>query len=799
MSYWKKSSKYLAMSVSKYDKTKIEPRKWFALYADCYVAQLHYIAHHVYSSHNGSAVEKRFIQLVEQREEEFENTRDASPTSILLKSLMKEEKNQSKISQHNSLTWYIPRECLAEYIEKTSYVWYWMAYHYKKKIPGWLTPSKLLYIEYKKKTDQQKIQTMILEQLLETMEHSLSLNMEDIASKVISKNPVTIKQVRESLSDLIKNESKSLSWLPGSMQKTLGLRKLHQEGTFTLRDPHTINSIITDGFKHIKDNHEKNADIDDADWDQIVQSLPFRPDETQQSYVRRMIKEPVCILKGPPGCGKTATLHLFNEVAKHLRWSVVYLGPTGRSVTRMSQLIPGLKALLRDSEPQQTNNARVTDQVCMTLDRAVYPMATASIGLIKPDVIVIDETSMVNSITAAKLLFLLSQNTPSTKLVMVGDPEQLFPVEAGSFFEQCIKSQTITTFSLTKIYRQSAVKLLQTCQNILNYQPAHTFGQIVLHDPNSIADCTAINGRERVKADEYKKMATADYRRSCIAIKNDVLARKFICPRTQGRLGVVEMNFMAQSVWKSVGTPIFPVVISANGNAIRTLTTNTGKTYTYGNTKEKIEKINEDEIDYSIQRGVVKKWLSYTKKPKNGENFQSAEWATLASGNAANATDLESGEFCFMPGDPVMCHSEVRGTGLTNGDECIIAGWVNLPQLGQHALLLDNIRNVFITIKLHVLFKQFAPSFCITAHKSQGGEYPHVFICMPWVDAEETIGSTPKYPYYRLLTKRLLYTSITRTKNICTLYGWRHAYRLCMEDRYSEERADFLSAMLGEQ
>lgn len=735
--------------------------KWLSLFHQCYIIQLS----------NIGVPKDDFVSLARFREDAF-----AQQDKEMLTDLINRCANENQHMDMGSASYKIKYN-LAVFLRRTSYVWMWMAYACTRNIPSWLTTNKLAFMEYKNQSHDEKYQTLILEQIYEQSEHSLAHEMNHIVDNIHRKHPTVHKPFLQKAFEQLANEQETaLCWLPQDFKNCLGLKML-PGGSFCTGEAYLINKTICDGISTVQQKGVKmESCLDEPRMQKIVSSMPFTPDTTQQNFVANLVTNPISILNGPPGCGKTATLHLFNLVAKALRWSVAYLGPTGRTVTRLTQLIPDVEPYLYEND-HETIGKVLNGSFCLTLDRMVYPFFHAPISNLQPDVIVVDESSMVNSFIAAKLFYLIQKCKKVPKVIFVGDPDQLFPVEAGSFFVECIKSRAIPIFSLTKVYRQSALNLLRTCQNILNYDASKHFEDIVLRDPDSLADCTTVRGRERVKADEYKKMLMQDYKSSCRAIPNSVIARKIICPRTQGRLGVVEMNFIGQTVWHQTFTTT-PSTWSIydttkNGKVIKSCMIKTSDNIYRCQTP--ICNVDRATVNFESKRGIVKKWLTY-KPRKNGhaqgnESFQSADWSVLSQTNFLDTTHLTNGEFCYLPGDPVMAQSEIKSMRIMNGDEFIISGWLN-DEKSEYVMLQDDMRKRLVILKISLFWKHFAPSFAITAHKSQGSEYPHVFIVMPWVDVEEeTLPSAssipePKYPYYRLLSKRLLYTSITRTKSI---------------------------------
>ena len=150
----------------------------------------------------------------------------------------------------------------------------------------------------------------------------------------------------------------------------------------------------------------------------------------------------VCVITGGPGTGKTTIIKLIIELYKKQGKKTVLCAPTGRAAKRMST---------------------VTGQEAMTLHRLLeigkieeegkFSSINYEVAPIDADVIIIDEMSMVD-------LFLMNYVVKAvylgTKLVLVGDVDQLPSVGPGSILGDIIHSKTITTITLNKIFRQAA-------------------------------------------------------------------------------------------------------------------------------------------------------------------------------------------------------------------------------------------------------------------------------------------------------------------------------------------------------
>jgi exodeoxyribonuclease V alpha subunit len=141
----------------------------------------------------------------------------------------------------------------------------------------------------------------------------------------------------------------------------------------------------------------------------------------------------VSVLAGGPGTGKTTTvarlLALLRE--QHADWRIALAAPTGKAAARLEEAVRSSTATLPAEDQQRLGELSAT-----TLHRLLgwRPEARTRFrhdrtNRLPYEVVVIDESSMVSLTMMARLLEALR---PTTRLVLVGDPDQLASVEAGA-------------------------------------------------------------------------------------------------------------------------------------------------------------------------------------------------------------------------------------------------------------------------------------------------------------------------------------------------------------------------------
>lgn len=164
--------------------------------------------------------------------------------------------------------------------------------------------------------------------------------------------------------------------------------------------------------------------------------------EKQKEAIEAINENNVCIITGGPGTGKTTIIKTIIELYKKHGKKPVLCAPTGRAAKRMTETTgeeaKTLHRLLEIGKMEEEGKIASVDYDVAPLDA---------------DVVIVDEVSMVDVFLMNYLLKALYQGT---KLVLVGDSDQLPSVGPGSILKDLIESGKITTIVLNKIFRQAA-------------------------------------------------------------------------------------------------------------------------------------------------------------------------------------------------------------------------------------------------------------------------------------------------------------------------------------------------------
>ena len=164
------------------------------------------------------------------------------------------------------------------------------------------------------------------------------------------------------------------------------------------------------------------------------------PSEKQKEAIKMINENNVSIITGGPGTGKTTIIKTIIDLYKSIGKKTVLCAPTGRAAKRMTEATgEEAKTLHRLLEIRRLEEEK--------------PNPDMSVAPIDANVIIIDEMSMVDIFL---INYVMNAVYKGTKLVMVGDVDQLQSVGPGSVLKDFIKSNTIPYIALNKIFRQAA-------------------------------------------------------------------------------------------------------------------------------------------------------------------------------------------------------------------------------------------------------------------------------------------------------------------------------------------------------
>ena len=243
--------------------------------------------------------------------------------------------------------------------------------------------------------------------------------------------------------------------------------------------------------------------------------------DEQQKAVAIALNNGISIVTGGPGTGKTTIIRCIVELMTEKGYAVELAAPTGRAAKRMTEatgveartihrlleFIPG------DGFQRNRDNPLIADMV------------------------ILDEMSMVD----APLMYALLQTlTKGTRLVLVGDHDQLPPVGCGNVFADALASEVLPYFRLTEIFRQA-----QRSNIVKNAHLINNGRMPYLVDQDSDFLFEEIPNTDRIRARLTELIQNESTR---LGTSDPLMNIQVLVPMKTGPLGVIELNQLLQNV-----------------------------------------------------------------------------------------------------------------------------------------------------------------------------------------------------------------------------------------------------------
>jgi len=376
-------------------------------------------------------------------------------------------------------------------------------------------------------------------------------------------------------------------------------------------------------------------------------------------------------------------------------------------------------------------------------DTTGYKSSTIQSALVKMDnsdktyfdykVILIDESSMINSVTFYKIL---SKIDPEAILIIVGDDGQLPAIGAGDILRDAIKYNLAPTCKLTKIYRQSEQQAIATLANeirkgiVPNYKEKYDdFEFVDVSIPNYYVQKSVLSDYEinqKRNENNYKILTTIlDITSSYIKPMYEFIKQKqissyltlfqVITPIKSGTLGVENLNINLQKL-----------------------------------------------INNTNSKGIKKKIYEYKLADKvihiKNENMKSQTMSNYKNGS----TDFV----------------EKR---VFNGQLGMV---IKVDHNNSTLIVLYPNDDMVVFYDFDTLDNLISLAYCLTIHKTQGMEYDTALIPM-------------SFSHFIMHNTKLLYTAITRAKNMCYIVGEDEAFQSACKKLEITNRQTVIDDILG--
>ena len=320
--------------------------------------------------------------------------------------------------------------------------------------------------------------------------------------------------------------------------------------------------------------------------------------DKQREAVLSINESNVTIITGGPGTGKTTIIKTIIDLFEERKKKVVLTAPTGRAAKKMTE-----------ATGREASTLHRLLGIGKLDDEGIYSRHSDYKGEpIDADLVVVDELSMVDMFLMDYLLNCIYQGT---KLILVGDIDQLASVGPGSVLKDLINSEVINTVKLDKIFRQAAKSKI-----VLNAHRVNSGLGFIKNDDEEIEEDT--------KQDFFfiKQNSTEKMLQEVISLSTGRLEKfgnydffkniQVLTPTKKGPLGTRELNKALQAVLnpnidelpeKKVGDVIYRV-----GDRVMQIKNNYDITWERETRPFGSEKLGENENSWASM---------YLAKPKN--------------------------------------------------------------------------------------------------------------------------------------------------------------------------------------
>ena len=264
----------------------------------------------------------------------------------------------------------------------------------------------------------------------------------------------------------------------------------------------------------------------DADVNILAMQRDIELDELQRMAIREAASKGVMVVTGGPGTGKTTTINTMIRYFENKGMYIKLAAPTGRAAKRMTEA---------------TGHEAQTIHRLLELSGALSEDSTGAIfernelNPLETDVVIIDEMSMVDIFLMNNLLKAIPNGT---KLILVGDANQLPSVGPGCVLKDIIESGAVKVVTLSKIFRQEAAGDIVINAHKINKGERFTIGPssrefpfIKRGDSNAIINAMVTLIREKLPA----------------YTGSDINEIQVLTPTRKGNLGVERLNGILQS------------------------------------------------------------------------------------------------------------------------------------------------------------------------------------------------------------------------------------------------------------
>ncbi|QCI20583.1 exodeoxyribonuclease V subunit alpha [Buchnera aphidicola (Brachycaudus cardui)] len=464
-------------------------------------------------------------------------------------------------------------------------------------------------------------------------------------------------------------------------------------------------------LKYLYDKN-KNNKIDYKKCSKILDNLfPKNIKNIQKIAVALTLINNITFIMGGPGTGKTTTIlkiiiALIKNTSKEIK--IQLSAPTGKAAIRLNEVIKNniFDYYLLQKEKNYLPSSAITIHQLLGIQKISQKSFFNKNKLLDIDVLIIDETSMIDLLMMEKIFHAVSKNT---KLIFIGDHNQLCPIESGSILKKIF-------YYANYGYNNKTLSILE-------------------------------------KITKYK------FLNKIYKMENNFIGNN-IC--------ILKKNYRFN---KNSGIYILSnAIYNENKETINSLFTNSIKNVFFheiNNMKEYQKMIKKITLYYNIF------WEKINKKSNMHEiieSFQNHQILCMLNDGlfGVNMLNKQLEEYMYQKkiiqyfyadnqlwyiGKPIMITSNNKTLDLFNGN----IGITNINNKGVIQVSFLKEKNIIQNIPINIL-KNYKTAWALTVHKAQGSEFMNTSLVLPNF-------------YSDFLNKDILYTGVTRSRKTLNIFS----------------------------
>lgn len=273
----------------------------------------------------------------------------------------------------------------------------------------------------------------------------------------------------------------------------------------------------------VKNYIDNTVRVDKLEIENVERQLKIEFEELQKQAIFEAFESGILVLTGGPGTGKTTTLNAIIRLFEGRNLKIELAAPTGRAAKRMTELCGRqAKTIHRLLEVEWGEGEK----------RRFFRNEKSPLDC---DVIIVDEASMIDSLLFEDLLKALRL---STRIILVGDSDQLPSIGAGNVLGDILASDVFPSIRLKKVFRQAASsKIVQNAHAIINNEPADF--------SNKESDCFLLRRQDKLATVNTVLELVCERLVTAYNI-NPLLDAQILCPSRMMETGTVNLNNLLQ-------------------------------------------------------------------------------------------------------------------------------------------------------------------------------------------------------------------------------------------------------------